>query len=59
LLVRRERIEALPLAMRVAKKVKAFKRLAGDLLAAEQVGPVARQNEGWFKQTQAKTRARA
>lgn len=59
LLVRRERIEALALAMRVAKKVKAFKRLASYLHAAEQVGPVARQNEGWFKQTQAKTRARA
>lgn len=58
LLVLRERIEAL-LTMRVAKEVKAFKSFAGYLHAVEQVGSVARQNEGWFKQTQAKAQARA
>ena len=52
LLVLRERIEALLLAMRVAKEVKAFKSFAGYLHAVEQVGTVARQNEGWFKHTQ-------
>lgn len=58
LLVLRERIDALLLAMRVAKEVKAFKSFAGYLHAVEQVGSVARQNEGWFKQTQAKAQAR-
>jgi hypothetical protein len=52
LLVLRDRIEALLLAMRVAKEVKAFKSFAGYLHAVEQVGSVARQNEGWFKHTQ-------
>jgi hypothetical protein len=59
LLVLRDRIEALLLAMRVAKEVKAFKSFAGYLHAVEQVGSVARQNEGWFKQTQAKAQAGA
>ena len=59
LLVLRDRIEALLLAMRVAKEVKAFKSFAGYLHAVEQVGSVARQNEGWFKQTQGKAQARA
>jgi hypothetical protein len=59
LLVLRDRIEALLLAMRVAKEVKAFKSFAGYLHAVEQVGTVARQNEGWFKQTQAKAQAGA
>ena len=45
--------------MRVAKEVKAFKSFAGYLHAVEQVGSVARQNEGWFKQTQAKAQSRA
>ena len=54
LLVLRDRIDALLLAMRVAKEVKAFKSFAGYLHAVEQVGSVARQNEGWFKKTQAK-----
>ena len=59
LLVLRDRIEAVLLAMRVAKEVKAFKSFAGYLHAVEQVGSVARQNEGWFKQTQAKAQAGA
>lgn len=59
LLVLRERIDALLLAMRVAMEGKAFKSFAGYLYAVEQVGLVARQNEGWFKQTQAKAQARA
>ena len=59
LLVLRDRIEALLLAIRVAKEVKAFKSFAGYLHAVEQVGTVARQNEGWFKQTQGKAQARA
>ena len=59
LLVLRDRIEALLLAMRVAKEVKAFKSFAGYLHAVEQVGSVARQNEGWFKQTQGKAQAGA
>jgi hypothetical protein len=59
LLVLRDRIEALLLAMRVAKEVKAFKSFAGYLHAVEQVGSVARQNEGWFKQTQAKAQVGA
>lgn len=59
LLVLRDRIEALLLAMRVAKEVKAFKSFAGYLHAVEQVGSVARQNEGWFKQTLAKAQAGA
>ena len=54
LLVLRDRIEALLLAMLVAKEVKAFKSFAGYLHAVEQVGSVARQNEGWFKHTQGK-----
>jgi len=57
--VLRERIEALLLAMRVAKEVKAFKSFAAYLHAVEQVGSVARQNEGWFKQTQGKAQAGA
>jgi hypothetical protein len=51
LLILRDRIDALLLAMRVAKEVKAFKRFADHLHAVEQVGTVARQNEGWFKHT--------
>ena len=43
----------------VAKAVKAFKSFAGYLHAVAQVGSVARQNEGWFKQTQAKAQAGA
>ena len=52
LLVLRSRIDALLLTMRVAKEVKAFKSFAGYLHAVEQVGSVARQNEGWVKHTQ-------
>lgn len=59
LLLLRERIEALLLAMRVAKEAKALKSSTGYLHAVEQVGSVARQNEGWFKQTLAKAQARA
>ena len=59
LLLLRDRIEALLLAMRVAKEVKAFKSFAGYLHAVEQVGSVARQNEGWFKHTQEKAKANA
>ena len=59
LLVLRDRIEALLLAMRVAKEVKVFKSFVGYPHALEQVGSVARQNEGWFKQTQGKAQARA
>lgn len=54
LLVLRDLIDALLLTMRVAKEVKAFKSFTGYLFAVEQVGAVARQNEGWFKQTQAR-----
>ena len=54
LLLLRERIDALTLTLRVAKEVKAFKSFAGYLHAVEQVGSVARQNEGWFKHTQGK-----
>lgn len=50
----RERLEALLLALRVAKEVKALKSFAGYLHAVEQVGTVARQNEGWFRHTKAK-----
>jgi hypothetical protein len=57
--VLRDRIEALLLAMRVAKEVKAFKSFSGYLHAVEQVGVVARQNEGWFKHTQDKAYAKA
>jgi len=46
LLVLRDRIDALLLAMRVAKEVKALKSFAGYLHAVEQVGSVARQTEG-------------
>lgn len=53
LAVLRERIDALLLTLRVAKEVKAFKSFAGTLHAVEQVGSVARQNEGWFRHTQA------
>jgi hypothetical protein len=52
--VLRERIEAVTMTLRVAKEVKAFKSFSGYLHAVEQVGSVARQNEGWFKHTQAK-----
>ena len=51
LLALRERIDALLLALRVAKEVKAFKSFAAYLHAVEQVGAVVRQNEGWFKHT--------
>ena len=54
LLALRERIEALTMTLRVAKEVKAFKSFAGHLHAIEQVGSLARQNEGWFKHTRAK-----
>ena len=47
----REGIDALLLTMRVSKEVQAFKSFAGYLHAVEQVGVVARQNEGWFKHT--------
>ncbi len=57
LLVLRERLDSLMLSLRVAKEVKAFKSFAGYLHAVEQVGSVARQNEGWFKHTQAKDSA--
>lgn len=59
LVLLRERIEALLLAMRVAMEVKALKSFTGYLHAVEQVGSVARQNEGWFKQTLANAQARA
>ena len=59
LLVLRDRIEALLLAMRVAKEVKAFKSFAGYLHAVEQVGSVARQNEAWFKHTRDLAKAHA
>lgn len=54
LVVLRERIDALLLSMRVGKEVKAFRSFAGYLHAVEQVGVVARQNEGWFKHTRLK-----
>lgn len=54
LVILRERIEALLLALRIAKEVKAFKSFAGYLHAVEQVGFVARQNEGWFRHTRTK-----
>jgi hypothetical protein len=47
----REHIEALLLTVRVGKEVQAFKSFASYLHAVEQVGVVARQNEGWFKHT--------
>jgi hypothetical protein len=53
LAILRERIDALLLTLRVAKEVKAFRSFAGYLHAVEQVGSVARQNEGWFRHTQA------
>jgi hypothetical protein len=59
LLILRDRIDALLLAMRVAKEVKAFKRFADHLHAVEQVGTVARQNEGWFKHTRDEAKAQA
>ena len=46
LLALREMIESLLLTMRVAKEVKAFKSFTGYLFVVEQVGSVARQNEG-------------
>ncbi|WP_119289586.1 four helix bundle protein [Azohydromonas sediminis] len=54
LLQLREEIDALLLTMRVGKERKAFKSFAAYLHAVEQVGSVARQNEGWLRQTQAK-----
>ena len=51
LLALRELIDALLLVMRVAKEVKAFKSFTGYLFAVEQVGSVARQNEGWLTHT--------
>ena len=62
LLVLRGRIDALLLAMRVAKEVKevkAFKSFAGYLHAVERVGTVARQNEGWFRHTRDLAHAKA
>lgn len=47
----REQIDSLLLTMRVGKEVQAFKSFAAYLHAVEQVGMVARQNEGWFKHT--------
>ena len=47
------------LAMRVAKEVKAFKSFAGYPHAVEQVGTVARQNEGWFMHTRDLAHAKA
>ena len=44
-------IEALLITMRLGKEVRAFKSFAAYLHAVEQVGVVARQNEGWFKHT--------
>jgi len=38
--------------VRLAKEVKAFNSFTGYLHVVEQVGSVARQNEGWFKSTQ-------
>jgi hypothetical protein len=54
LLELRERIDALLLTMRVAREVRAFRSFAAYLTAVEQVGSVARQNEGWFRHTQAR-----
>jgi len=59
LLVLRDRIDALLLAMRVAKVVNAFKSFAGYLHAVERVGTVARQNEGWFRHTRGLAHAKA
>jgi len=59
LLVLRGRIDALLLAMRVAKEVNAFKSFAGYLHAVERVGTVARQNEGWFRHTRGLAHAKA
>jgi len=47
----RDMIDALLLTMRVAKEVKAFKSFTGYLFVVEQVGSVARQNEGWLAHT--------
>lgn len=52
LLVLRDHIDALLLSVRLAKEVKAFNSFTGYLHVVEQVGSVARQNEGWFKSTQ-------
>ena len=51
LLVLRDMVDALLLTMRVAKEVKAFKSFTGYLFVVEQVGSVARQNEGWLQHT--------
>ena len=59
LLALRERIDALLLAVRVAKEVRAFRSLSGYLHVVEQVGSVAKQNEGWLKHTQAGSRSAA
>ena len=55
----RDKIDTLLLSMRVGKEVKAFKSFAGYLHAVEQVGVVARQNEGWLKQVQGGARRTA
>jgi hypothetical protein len=47
----RDLIDTLLLAMRIAKEVKAFKSFTAYVYVVKQVGSVARQNEGWFKQT--------
>ncbi len=54
LVLLREQLDALLLALRLAKEVQALKSFAGYLHAVEQVGTVARQNEGWFRHTKAK-----
>jgi hypothetical protein len=51
--VLRDLIDALLLAMRVAKEVQAFKSFTAYVHVVKQVGSVARQNEGWFKHSQA------
>lgn len=51
----RESIDSLLLTLRVGKEVKAFRSFAGYLHAVEQVGVVARQNEGWLKQVQGRS----
>jgi hypothetical protein len=49
LMALRERLEALLLAMRIAKEVKAFKSFDSYRHAAELVVSVCRQNEGWIR----------
>ena len=51
LLVLRNMVEALLMTLRVAKEVKAFQSFQGYLFVIEQVGSVARQNEGWLTHT--------